>query len=79
MKLGIAMVLPTKGLSTTRSAVCLQSSNRDQAVRHAISGNDIINLENSDTGEFKFEFYFIYYLLRLFIYLSIIKFKLQKF
>ncbi|VDK85477.1 unnamed protein product [Litomosoides sigmodontis] len=44
-----------KGLSTTRSAVCLQSSAvaeltlRDQAVRHAISGNDIISLQKSGT------------------------------
>uniref|UniRef100_A0A0R3RQ46 RabBD domain-containing protein n=1 Tax=Elaeophora elaphi TaxID=1147741 RepID=A0A0R3RQ46_9BILA len=55
-KSGIAMQLPMKGLSTTRSAVCLQSSVatevmlRGQAVvRHAISGHDIINLQDSDT------------------------------
>ncbi|KAL4003224.1 C2 domain family protein [Acanthocheilonema viteae] len=47
--------LPTKGLSTTQSAICLQSSAatelilQDQAVRHAVSGNGIINLHNSDT------------------------------
>lgn len=55
-KSGISMRLPMKGLSITRSAICLQSSVatepilRSQAVRHAISGNDIINLQNSDAG-----------------------------
>uniref|UniRef100_A0A1I7VU70 Rabphilin-1 n=1 Tax=Loa loa TaxID=7209 RepID=A0A1I7VU70_LOALO len=54
-KSGMAMHLPIKGLSTTRSAICLQCSVatepilRCQAVRHAISGNDIISLQNSDT------------------------------
>ncbi|MCP9257626.1 Double C2-like domain-containing protein beta [Dirofilaria immitis] len=43
-----------KGLSSTQSAICLQSSiatesfPTDQSVRHAISGNDINNLQNFD-------------------------------
>ncbi|KAK6102300.1 C2 domain family protein [Brugia pahangi] len=55
-KTEIPMQLPMKGLSTTRSAICLQSSVatepilRNQTVRHAISGNDIIDLQNSDSG-----------------------------
>ncbi|VDM17164.1 unnamed protein product [Wuchereria bancrofti] len=62
-KTEIPVQLPMKGLSTTRSAICLQSSVatepilRNQTVRHAISGNDIIDLENSDSGKCYLLFY----------------------
>lgn len=65
-KAGTVMQPEIKGLLSTRSAIYFQSSVaaelilQDRAVRHAISGNDIISLKNSDTGEcylsFRFSF-----------------------
>uniref|UniRef100_A0A915Q370 Uncharacterized protein n=1 Tax=Setaria digitata TaxID=48799 RepID=A0A915Q370_9BILA len=52
----VSNYLPMKGLLTTKSALSLQSSIaaelvlKDQAVRHAVSGSDIIILQNCDQG-----------------------------